>query len=204
MNLRRPSSAQQISTPSEALCRSIWNDDLAGLRGAVQAGALLSDVRTRTGEASTVLIEAAKRGVPLVAYLLQQGFDPNEADTQGFAPLHHAQQPSVIGLLLDAHANPLARTLRGITPLHCCGEPEGCELLLQAGADPWARTDSGSLPWQSLRQDARRWGRASQHEPAVRLVMQAADLIQAAANKALLSSQTLPATLLVHRRKRSL
>jgi len=185
------------------LRRAIWEDDLLGMKQAIEVGASLSAMRSKAGEPSTALIEATKVSETLVAYLLKQGLDPNEPDAQGFAPLHHARQASVITLLLANGADPSARTRGGLTPLHCCGEPEGCELLLQAGADPLARTRSGSLPWQTLRLDARRWGRASQHEPAAQRCVRAAELVKASTWAALISSRIPDTDLLpTHPKKR--
>lgn len=181
--------------PTEALRIALYEDDLRGAELAIDAGANLITMRSKTSEPSTPLIEAAKYSASILRFLLTHGSNPNQTDPQGFSPLHYARCIHSVELLLQAGADPNASSRRGVTPLHCCHDPDSCVRLLDAGANPWATTASGAYPWQSLRQDARRWGRASQHEAPARRCLEAADLVEASAEFSALLSRTPRASL---------
>ena len=61
----------------------------------------------------------------------------NEADDQGFTPLHGLAEEESLDLaqyLIDRGANVNAANADGITPLHLAAWPEMAELLLRNGA----------------------------------------------------------------------
>jgi len=88
------------------------------------------------------------------AWLLEQGADAlarsrnNEANTPLHAALAGANDPVVIGLLLEAGADPNAGAAQGVTPLHMAasrGNGAVVDLLLARGARAAAMED-GRLP----------------------------------------------------------
>jgi ankyrin repeat protein len=65
----------------------VWNDDLAAAKLVRRHGAQLDEL----GHGETPLIYAVRHErVRLVAWLLEQGADPNVPDRRGFTALHHA------------------------------------------------------------------------------------------------------------------
>ena len=89
--------------------------------------------------------------------LLERGARPSlPSRDQGFTPLHSAvatdagpSEHEIIRLLLEAGADPNAKSREGGTPLHTAaftGDLEGAELLLAYGADPNASDPKGHTP----------------------------------------------------------
>jgi ankyrin repeat protein len=81
--------------------------------------------------------------------LLSHGASANAANVRGETALilasHTCADGKMVQLLLDAGANPNARTPGGRTSLMAAaGNPMNAEELLKAGADPSVRTESGT------------------------------------------------------------
>jgi ankyrin repeat protein len=101
----------------------------------------------------------------VVQVLLERGAKPSQASRdQGFTPLHSAVatdagpvEHEIVRLLLEAGADPNAKSREGATPLHSAaftGDLESAELLLAYGADPNA-TDPKSLTPLDVARDRR-------------------------------------------------
>jgi len=75
-------------------------------------------------------------------------------------PLHEAAvkgDAAAVAALLDAGADPDARTEKGATPLHIAtlkGHAAAIAPLLDAGADPDARTEDGTTPFDLIPKDS--------------------------------------------------
>jgi ankyrin repeat protein len=104
-----------------------------------------------------------RRGV--VKELLERGAKPSlPSRDQGFTPLHSAvatdagpAEREIVRLLLEAGADPNAKSRQGATPLHTAaytGDLEIAEMLLAYGADPSA-TDAKSLTALDIARDRR-------------------------------------------------
>lgn len=89
----------------------------------------------------------------MIAFLASRGASVDAKDSQGFTPLHHAagkaKKVATLKALLQAGADPRARSPRGDTPLHAAaryGWVEGLEALSARGAELEARDDLGLTP----------------------------------------------------------
>lgn len=90
--------------------------------------------------------------VEIVAFLLEQGADPQFADATGLTPLHIAVwhgRAEPAKLLVERGADIHARDVFGDTPLHTAamhGRVDMVRWLLSIGADPAAANDEGLTP----------------------------------------------------------
>lgn len=64
--------------------------------------------------------------------------------------MHYAWHPEIIIMLLNAGADPNAKTIENDTPLHFCTIVEKARLLIDAGADPTLKNDVEQLPWECV------------------------------------------------------
>ncbi|PQO35112.1 ankyrin repeat domain-containing protein [Blastopirellula marina] len=110
-------------------------------------------VRTRLTIAQRgTLLHAASHGeVAVAAARLAAGDDPNVRSLYGDTPLHLANHPEIVRLLLAAGADPNAKAANDVRPLHRATDLQCVELLLAAGADPDARSWNDESPLSNTR-----------------------------------------------------
>lgn len=98
---------------------------------------------------------AANNGSTLVAkILINQGYDVNAQDANGWTALHFAAQNNhfdIIDLLLDNNADPNLYDKQGNGPLwiaamHTKGDNQGVVALLKSNADPEHKNHHGRTP----------------------------------------------------------
>lgn len=107
------------------------------------------------GGAPFPLIVLVMRIMPgLLAEFITHGALVNVSGPDGLSPLHLAMDAQDVERLLDAGADPTARSAGGETALHGALSIEAAQLLVDAGADPRALCLRGQLPWQSVDQAA--------------------------------------------------
>jgi ankyrin repeat protein len=110
-----------------------------------------ADPKFPDGGAEALIGTAFVCNSKLASKLLKHGVPVNAARTTGEtalmeAPSRRCKEGAMVQLLLDAGANPNAKTKNGFNPLLAAamtGDAIGAEKLLKAGADPKARDDRG-------------------------------------------------------------
>lgn len=112
-------------------------------------GSVLVNTRDKDSGETALHIVVKRRDVPWIAFLLQQGADPNVRDSQGNTALNLAAGQGFadgVRVMLLGRANPDLPNGRGETPLIRAvqlRDPASARMLLDAGADP-DRTDSAA------------------------------------------------------------
>jgi ankyrin repeat protein len=133
----------------------------------LKAGA---DPRSADDGGFTPLHCAAAHGLhDIIRALIAAGADVNARSiVHGFVPLHEADDPDTVAVLVSAGATIDARDEDGNTPLHratwnkVVGVPEA---LIERGANPWAVNNQGLSPkddppddwWDWLRDEMKKW-----------------------------------------------
>lgn len=109
-----------------------------------------ADPKFPDGGAEALIGTAFMCNPKLASKLLKHGIPVNAATKTGETALMEAPsqrcEGAMVQLLLDAGANPNAKTKNGLNPLLAAamtGDAIGAEKLLKAGADPKARDDRG-------------------------------------------------------------
>ena len=143
----------------KALLRAISNDNLEGVKEALDVGANPNAIEGHhhTALSRAVTIDDSR----IVGHLLDRGADPNARSENRETPLHHSHQSSraVFSQLIQAGADPNAHDQRGITPLHRAVADKrflsSAQRLLENGADPNVRTNvRGTTPLHWANSDA--------------------------------------------------
>jgi uncharacterized protein len=122
-------------------------------------GSTIINARDLDSGETALMIAIKRRDTPWMAFLLQNGADPNLKDREGNSPLGVAAMtgfPDGVRVMLAARAQVNAANSRGETPLIRAvqmRDADSVELLLKSGADP-DRTDN--LAGMSARDYAKR------------------------------------------------
>ena len=119
---------------------------LDNVRLLLKSGA---DPKARTRDGETLLHRAIPGGAEMVRLFLDLGVDVNQADARLSTPLHEADKPEVIALLLSAGADVHAKEVNwGATPFHRAAERgvEQVQEFLRHGADVQAQDERGRTP----------------------------------------------------------
>jgi len=136
--------------------------DLARVRELVERDRAQANAVSPDGY-SPLGLAAFFRRSDVAAYLLDRGSDPRAAARQGgFTPLHSAVATDaapidgqLVGRLLDAGANPNARSTSGGTPLHTAaftGDRTILDLLLERGGDASIKNEEGKTAAEIARE----------------------------------------------------
>lgn len=152
----KPAALRALAGSSQSL-EAKARDGATPLIAAVRAGSLEAckalialgarpDYRTRTN--STLLMVADQRTIP---YLLELGADVAAVNDDGWTALLFAAQRNLasVALLVEAGADPNARSYRGVTALMVAAswaKVEIVEYLLEKGVDARARDVDGWTP----------------------------------------------------------
>ncbi len=159
-----------MSASTPGLIEASHEGDLDRVRQLVEAGA---DVNSVDEHGMRPLLTFHPK---IIAYLLEQGADPNRQTNESGAPvlvgLAFMNQVECVHLLLDAGADPNGvYEQTGETPLHAAltkahdDRSEVVRLLLDAGADPNLATIPG-IPTQGFWRDVRTRGETPLHRAA--------------------------------------
>lgn len=116
------SDATGVSAAQAALWTASRTGDLAGLARAVEDGADVNALDTRTNDNGRRALNYAAEfnQAAVVGWLAEHDADVNLANRRGFTPLHHAAEYGSLEAaaeLLARHANPNAKLPSGSTPL---------------------------------------------------------------------------------------
>ena len=140
--------------PKLTLFEAAAAGDLARVREFVERDRTQANAVSPDGY-SPLGLAAFFRRSDVAAYLLERGADPRPASRQGgFTPLHSAvatdaaaADVQLVRKLLDAGADPNARSASGGTPLHTAaftGDRRVLDLLLARGGDASIRNEQGN------------------------------------------------------------
>jgi ankyrin repeat protein len=163
----KPETADAIlrRRPTLTLFEAAASGDLDRVRDFVGKDSSLANAVSPDGYTPLGLAAFFKRR-DIVGYLLRAGADPKPASRQGrFTPLHSAVATdagatdiAIVHMLLDASADPNAKSASGGTPLHTAaftGDRAVVDLLLEHGADASVRNAQGKTAADIARERAK-------------------------------------------------
>ena len=113
------------------LALAIRNGDFQKVKALVNAGASVNKP-ILNGRATPLLLAVRVGRKNIIAFLLEKGADPNQADPEGNTPLHYAaalNNPSAVQALLEAKADPSIRSKAGKRPSDLTSDAQVMELL---------------------------------------------------------------------------
>lgn len=126
---------------------------LSAFGGSVEVAELLLDnganMNSRSDIGRLPMHEAAQYdSIDLMRFFLSRDADPNATDSYNNAPIHFAESPECIKVLLDAGADVDAKDYTGDTALYLWNMPilETVRILHSYGADIQTRNDNGETP----------------------------------------------------------
>jgi ankyrin repeat protein len=154
------------------LLQAAGTGDVAWLTRLLDAGWDPNAVHPATGASALYNACCGGQQVDAVRILLARGADPNKRLTycspvdgriaKGIVALMVASSVAVVELLLEAGADPVARSEDGRSVLmHLVGAapPEAFVMLIAAGADPTVRARDGRSPVDLVNEKLAWWGR---------------------------------------------